>query len=185
MTIYRLRLDTTPAGAVHLRLGWGWRVFFILVTAIVLLTIVHEGRARGLLPVIGIVSLFAAVYHESWFFEPAKDRITSRIGIFFFARNRRYRFSALRCIRVRTRAQINPDGELRGRGGALGRQPLIPPAVQRGYVQLILEFSGDDEPEEISAAIVQTESIRNRDHVTALGEQLGRALHVPVKTRFG
>lgn len=188
MTVYRLQMKTLPGGVVRLHLGWGWRVFFLAVSVAVVAALVHEGQVRGLLPVIGLVSLFAAVYRESWLFDPASDLVESRVGLLFLVRQRRYRISDLRNIRVRTRAQVDPDPEGGRRQGRHGvgpeRRPAIPLAVQRGYVQLILEFAGEDDPDHLRGVILQAESIRSRERVHALAGELGKALDVPVKTRF-
>jgi hypothetical protein len=192
MTVYRLHLEKLPGGVVRLRLGWGWRVFFLAVTVAVVATLVQEGRLRGLLPVIGLFSLLAALFEESWLFDPASDIVENRVGLLILARLRRHRFSNLRSIRVRTRAQTDPDRE-RGRGpgrppgrpGATAGRPPIPSAIQRGYVQLILELADEEDPEELRGVIVETESLRHRERITALAEELGKALDVPVKTRFG
>ncbi len=193
MTVYRLHIKTFPGGAARLQLGWGWRVFFLGVAAAVVVTLVQEGRLGGLLPVIGLVALLAAVYHESWRFDPDADLVESRLGLVFLTRVRRYRLSDLRSIRVRTRAQVNPDQEGdRGIGRRSGQpgespagRPAIPLAVQRGYVQLILEFAGEDDPEDRRGVMVQTEPLGSRERLTALAGELGKALDVPVKTRFG
>ncbi|MFP4431869.1 MAG: hypothetical protein ACLFPV_11515 [Spirochaetaceae bacterium] len=181
MTVYRLHLEEKAGGVVRLRLGWGWRVFFMAVTVAVVAALVQEGRLTGLLPVIGLVALLAALFEESWLFDPASDLVENRVGLLFLTRLRRFRFSNLRSIRVRTRAQADPDRE-RARGPS--RAP-IPWAIQRGYVQLILELAGEEDPEELRGVIVETESLRQRERVTALAEELGKALKVPVKTRFG
>jgi hypothetical protein len=181
MTVYRLHLEKRSDGVVRLRLGWGWRVFFLAVTVAVVVALVQEGRLGGLLPVIGLVSLLAALFEESWLFDPASDLVENRVGLLFLARLRRYRISNLRSILVRTRAQADPDRE-RGRGPS---RPPIPSAIQRGYVQLILELAGEEHPEELRGVIVETESLRHRERVTALAGELGEALDVPVKTRFG
>ncbi|MFW5842388.1 MAG: hypothetical protein ACOCW6_00545 [Spirochaetota bacterium] len=192
MTVYRLHIQTLPGGVVRLQLGWGWRVFFLAVTVAVVVALVQEGRLGGLLPVIGLVSLLAALFEEYWLFDPASDLVENRVGLLFLTRLRRYRLSNLRSILVRTRAQADPDRE-RGRGpsrppgrpGASAGRPPIPSAIQRGYVQLILELAGEEHPEELRGVIVETESLRHRERVTALAGELGEALEVPVKTRFG
>ncbi len=185
MSVYRLQMRTLPNGAVRLGLGWGWRFFFIGVTAAIVSVLVQEQRIVGLLPAIGLITLFAAMYRETWLFDPANDLVESRIGICFVTKVRRYRLSRVRSVRVRTRAQVDPDQESERRGRRPVRRPQIPLAIQRGYVQLILELAGDQEADELYPVLVQTESVRHRGRVFALARGIGSALDIPVTTRFG
>lgn len=185
MSVYRLHIQTLQNGAVRLRLGWGWRFFFLGITAAVVFLLVQEQRIEGLLPLIGLVTLLAAMYRETWLFDPTKDLVESRVGVGFLVKVRRYRLSRLRSIRVRTRAPVDPDQKPVPRSGQPMGKPKIPLAIQRGYVQLILELADDADPEELSPVLVQTESVRNRERAFALARRIGRALDIPVRTRFG
>ncbi len=180
MGVYSLHLHTLRNGALQLRLGWGWRLFFLSVTSAAVLVLVQEQRIGGMLPVIGLIALFAAMYRETWLFDPTKDLVESRVGLCLVSRVRRYQLSRLRSIRVRTRSQVDPDPEPKRRG-----TPRIPLAIQRGYVQLILELEGDGDPDELTPVLVQTESVRNRERTFVLARAMGRALDIPVRTRFG
>ncbi len=168
MVVYRLKLEKSSDGAVQLRLGLGWRIFFVVSTAVLVAMIAHDGAARGLVPILTAISLFAAIYNESWRFDSSLDQVTSRVGVFFFFRTRTFRLSTLDRIRVRERALKDPDTDLRRSG-----RPRI--GGGRGYVQLLLEF-----PEE--RPVVQTESIRNREHVHELARRLAEVLQVPLET---
>jgi hypothetical protein len=184
MSVYNLKLRSRPDGVVELRPGWGWRVVFLAITVIVVLVLLQEGQIRGLLPVIGLLTLIATAYREAWIFDDRSDLVESRIGVFVFRRVHRYRLSDLRSIRVRTRGQADPDRGRGGRTAAVGA-PRIPVAIQRGYAQLILEFADEDDSDVLRGVVVQAESIRNRGGVAELAQELGRALDVPVTTRFG
>ncbi|MFW5684078.1 MAG: hypothetical protein ACOC1I_04445 [Spirochaetota bacterium] len=184
MTVYRLHLRILREGVVDLRLGWGWRIVFIAVTLVVAIVLVQQGEARGLLPVVGLVSLIASVYQERWRFDRGADLVESRIGLLGLARVRRYRLSSLRAIRVRSRAPVNPDGTRRdGHAKPSPRSPFLA-AVQRGYVQLILEFESDDESGQLQPVIVQTEKLMSRERVAMLASELGSALDAHVATGF-
>lgn len=134
--------------------------------------ILTDGRVGGVLGLFGVLSLFAALYQESWFFDRQSDRIIARVGLVFWCRRRVRAISDISGILVRTRAQFTPETS-----EALGRQPLVPKAIQRGYVQLILLF--ESAPERV---IVQTESIRNRRTVQELADELSELLAVPVRS---
>lgn len=183
MTVYRLHLQTPRRGVAELHLGWKWRVFFLAVTAVIVLVLLQVGRIGGLLPVVGVATLIAGLYQEQWTFDRNADVVESQVGLVFLARTRRYRLSDVQVLRVRTRGQADPSR--RGSGGSGRPSVRIPMAIQRGYVQLILEVSDSDESDKPQAVIVETESIRNRKRVDDLAEALGRALDIPVASRFG
>jgi hypothetical protein len=176
--VYRLRMRTTPGGVVTLSLGYGWRVFFAVVTVVLIGVALDEGQVQGILPVLVLVSFFASIYHERWVFDPAEDAVVSRIGVFLLARTRRYRLSALRRILVRVRSTADPASELHERSPYRGRSAIITGITQRGYAQLILNFESDN-------PVVQTESVRNRHHVKALAEELAEGLGVPLQISPG
>ena len=169
--VYRLKLKQDADGTVYLQLGWVWRAFFLLVTLVVAVAIVQDGAVRGLLPVLGVLSLFATLYYERWTFDRKRDVITSRVGVVFYAPVRRYPFSALRAVRVRSSVPWQPD--LRPERASLVRM------TPRGYVQLLLELSeGAESP---ARPVVQTESLRGRDTLITLAQQLSVALGVPLE----
>lgn len=171
--IYRLRHAIAPNGVVTLRPARGWRLFFGFVAAGILGTIVHLRDVRGLLPFIGLLSIAAALYDERWRFDAGADEVRSRTGLIPFARSRRYRLSALRRIILRARA---PYAGTQTAPTALAR-------IQRGYVQLILEFveeREDDEPSDIERPVVRTESLRARKQLRMLAKELSESLRVPL-----
>lgn len=186
MMVYRLRARKTPDGSVNLTLGYGWRAFFAVVAVVTISAIIHEGQLRGLMPFVAAVALFAAVYQESWSFDRSAGSITSRIGVIFLTRTRRYPLSDLHRIIVRIRAPYTTEGGAGHQHQALPqRRTGVPYSVQRGYVQLILEFSrggapGDNDTETPLPVVIQTESLKNREHLQALAVELSEALQVPL-----
>ncbi|TVR68805.1 MAG: hypothetical protein EA427_09590 [Spirochaetaceae bacterium] len=171
--VYRLRLQADQEGVVRLRLGLGWRIFFILVTLVILAVIVHDGGARGILPVLGAISLFASIYQEEWVFDRRTDEVRGCAGVFFLVRSRVFPLSSLQRIRVRSSAPDRPEI-----GPARGMQLRV---TQRGYVQLVLEFTPGSDGDDPVRPVVQTESLRNREHVVALARQLSAATGVPLE----
>lgn len=180
--IYRLRMRTGPGGAVTLSLGYGWRIFFVVITAVLVGVALTEGQVRGLLPVLILVSFFAAVYYEEWTFDREGDLVISRVGVFLLARTRTYRFSALKRIKVRVRSTSDPERELHAHSTGRGRSQAIGALTQRGYAQLILDFGSDDPSDN---PVVQTESVRNRHHVKTLATELAEELQVPLQVNPG
>ena len=175
--MYRLRCRIGSDGAVTLRPAPGWRIFFGLVTAAILAVIVHFRDARGLLPLIGLLSLAATLYDEYWRLDAVADEVRSRTGILPFTRPRRYRLSALRRILLRSKAPYT-----RPQTGSI---PLA--RLQRGYVQLILEFveERDDQSAEIERPVVRTESLRGYKALRALAKELSEALRTPLEESQG
>ncbi|POQ98504.1 hypothetical protein AU468_13000 [Alkalispirochaeta sphaeroplastigenens] len=191
MTIYRLTPQPLPSGGLVLRLGWGWRVFFALLTAIFLGVVLYDGQVLSIAGVLSLVSLLAALYQEFWCFDLSSDEIISREGLLFVGRTRRYRLSRAERLLLRLRAPFDPDAAAPSGGMLRSRRPVSAP-FQRGYVQLFLELSPvspEDAPEESSlrgeSLLVQTESLRNRESLQELGEEVSRALGIPLEHRFG
>lgn len=158
-----------------LRLGHLWRVFFGLVSAVVALLIAQPGASGPVLPLIGVIAAGGALYVESWRFDRASDSVRARTGVLGLTRLRVYRLSALRRIVVRVRSAPIPAG--------VGR--VVPQALlRRGYVQLLLEFVNDDEPEAEAEppqrVVVQTEPLRGRTHLHTLAKHLSDTLSVPL-----
>lgn len=178
--VYRLRLHTDTDGRVLLRLGAGWRIFFILITLVLITAMIRDGGPRGFLPVLALISLFASIYHEQWVFDRRNDEVLGCVGVLFARRTKVYRYSFLRRIRVRSSApqpaEIGPS-----RGAQLRLRP-------RGYVQLVLEFEPDRAGEQDGTlppgggrTVVQTESLGNRDHVIGLAQALSNATGIPLE----
>ncbi len=176
--IYRLKCKIDSKGVITLNPTHGWRIFFGVVTLGILFVVVRLRDARGLLPFIGLLSLAATLYDERWRFDTAADEVRSRTGIFLFTRARRYRLSTLKRILIRSRAPYTRP-----------QTASIPLArLQRGYVQLILEFveeRDDDEPADVARPVVRTESLRGHKHLRALAKELSDALQVTLEESPG
>lgn len=169
--VYRLHLVRDPDGTVHLRLGWGWRVFFTIVTIVLVAAMVQDGSPRGILPLLALISLFASLYHESWQFDRRDDTVTGRTGVLFYAPVRRYRLSTLRAVRVRSSAPAVTT--------VLPERTSLLRVTPRGFVQLILDFEAESGSS--TSAVIQTDSLRQRDSVEALARDLSDAIGVPLE----
>ncbi|SIQ18697.1 hypothetical protein SAMN05920897_1057 [Alkalispirochaeta americana] len=190
MTVYRLAPRSLPAGGLALRLGWGWRAFFVLLTMIFLGVILYDGEVRGVVGFLALLSFGAALYQEFWSFLPSSDEIVAGVGVFFLCRVRRYRLSRVERVLVRLRAPFDPDAAA-APGELIGSRRAGSAPFQRGYAQLFLELAPDPSgPDSGDAAsretlLLQTEPLRNRESLKELARTLAQALGVPVEHRFG
>jgi hypothetical protein len=193
--VYRLKVRRLSEDVLELRLGWAWRLFFTAVAGFIAAVGYFEGPLSLPAIAIGVVSLSAAVYQESWRFDRADDVVVSRLGIIFLHRTRRLPVSSL--VRVSVRVRTGHGGTsmsptvLKERGSSRG--------FQRGYASCVLVYDedqnrdrdalhGSDAPHESDPGVsrnrqrimIQTESLRNQDRARALATVLSEFLELPL-----
>jgi hypothetical protein len=167
--VYRLKPVRISDDLLRLRLGWGWRVFFVGV-ALFIGGVRYFVGALGLpAAAVGLVSAVAAFYQESWLFDRLDRSITSRIGLVFLCRTRCYETDRLRRLVVRIRSGGSGSSVLTHTGLITEASPVF---FQRGFASLVLVFeAGSNQPDPYASAgssyrvMIQTEALRNQDRI--------------------
>lgn len=119
---------------------WG-RIFFFAITFFFGLSLTFVIMDQSSSPVFAgilfLLALFSSCYSETWHFDPERNTITAKEGLFFIPKKRSESIDNLRCVFISefTKGQTG-DSEL-----IENRKRLIQP---RKLTRLSLEFNNDE-----------------------------------------
>lgn len=177
--IYRLIPKNPRPEQLVLSFGWGWRVFFGAVAALLAYGMLQDRVFGALGLIFTAILILAALYHDRWEFDRETGAITHSSGLLPVHRTRRYPLNDLREVLTRGRAPSNEGAS--APEGMLGRGPHRGPprGLNRGFTRLWLRF------EEAGDVDVQMDSNRHQNAMQNLAMEIARFCDVPYRDTEG
>ncbi len=168
-------------GTIEYRIHPAFRLFFLLIAAVLLSASVLYGIVSLPGLIIGIVSLLGALYTEHWVFDSTENTVTYYSGIFPFLKKKEWEKSDITGFAVTAFMkgaidQTRTYDLLEKMDTKIAKPTLLPFAPElRIRITLIMKLTNG------STLIIDDSGIRSRQRLTSLAHRISSLTGIPLE----
>lgn len=184
--MYQFRVRMSNGSRLELRLGWIWRLFFVVCAVLIASAAAGDEQLRIVPSFLALVCVAAALFDERWDFDRADGKVTMRVGFFPLMRRRVYDLQQVHAVELRGSHRAGAEAP-----GAAAAEAAVPTEdryrrpggrsmMHRGLIRLSIRLQRPDGSRE--SVNLQTEAYRRVIRLQELGRTIADFCAVPFES---